>query len=228
MACEAFVMEDSHYNKDPDGEMDEHSNRFAWVFPEGLGVGRPAQYHERKHRASGFPRYGCVDTSRSELLAEGSVASIAGAQVTFAWVRAVAQQDDSPWRKVAAPAAVLTRAEENQSTVERRSSYRRSAQMCKGFKISAPEAAWALLRPHVFVATLSACEMGPDEQLTLTLTTMSGEDVSLNAAPDSTAAAVAALLAEERGLGSAKVVLVTAGGAQLAPDAQVQAALPRL
>lgn len=226
----AFVVDDSHYNKDSDGEMDEHSDNFAWVFPEGIELGHPAQYHEKRYRASGFPRYGAVDTSRSEVLAVGTVASINGVNVTFAWDRAAGKHDEGAWQLVSAPAATLRREEESESWVgnsnhgygsrRNKSSRGRHATRCDGRRISAPDAAWALVQRPTFIATLVSSEVQPDEQLALVLTTVGGENIQVTVAQNSTIAAVAAVVRQQRGL-NAEVHIVSTNCAKLDPQADV-------
>jgi len=171
--------------------------------------------------------------SISEMLAEGTVAFIDGANVTFMWQRAVAQRNGGAWRLVDSPAATLQRQEESRHDYEgggRNQNFRRRAQSSRGrvavqrdsHRIRAPEAAWALLRKHrpIFVATLVSSEVQPDEQLALLFTTVGGEEIRATIAQNSSVSAVAALLREQRGL-DVDVQIISTCGAMLDPQADV-------
>eukprot|EP00931_Biecheleriopsis_adriatica_P060956 TRINITY_DN36624_c0_g1_i1.p2 TRINITY_DN36624_c0_g1~~TRINITY_DN36624_c0_g1_i1.p2 ORF type:complete len:139 (+),score=16.64 TRINITY_DN36624_c0_g1_i1:84-500(+) len=103
----AWIYNSSYYNRDSDGEIDEQSTERAWVFEDGLEVGRQVQYSSKEHRASGYPRYGSVNEDDSRTLAVGKVASIDENVVNFIWAGAAQQKNSDAWSKAIPPTAVL-------------------------------------------------------------------------------------------------------------------------
>mmetsp|Transcript_75558 Transcript_75558/g.133806 ORF Transcript_75558/g.133806 Transcript_75558/m.133806 type:complete len:248 (-) Transcript_75558:38-781(-) len=235
MASAAWVFTSSFYNKDSDGEMEEGSTEMAWVFPDGLEVGRQVQYFTKKYSASGYPRYGSVTSSDSRTLSIGKVTSIEGNIVNFTWEGAVSQEDDGAWASGSVPTGQLTmqQTQINECDDRGRGTNRRSssntAQRQDSYRISAPDAAWLLLPQQSFVATLISHEDAEDDLLFTKLSTLNGDQLGIKLTKDATVGQLTRLVAEERRLGAhAHVHILSAAGAILEQDLVLKSAVESL
>jgi len=223
MPCAAWVSTSSYYNKDSDGEIDESSTENAWVFPDGLELGRQVQYFRKEHSASGYPRYAALNSDDSQTFAVGEVASIDKNVVNFTWAGAAHQKNSEAWSKAPQPMAALQMEPSSdqhchQGHGRAREERSNNARRCDEHRIHAPTEAWALVPHQTFVVTLASLDAIADGRIRLQLITMGGDKFDVQLPKDSATTALMQSIAEQRRLGPcAHVSIVNVNGELLQP-----------
>lgn len=227
MSRAAWVSRSSFYEKDG-FEIDERSTETAWVFPDGLELGRQVQYVSTESERSGFPRYGDVSENNSKTFALGEVASIDSNVVTFTWVGSVQQRNEGAWSSTSPPGGVLRMEASNDhqykqgATRRVREEHSRYAKRHDEYQINVPSEAWELLPRQIFVVTLTSHEITSDGHVRWQLNTLSGDQFEVTFDEDQVDATIGELMksvASARQLGPcARVSIVSEDGGILEPD----------
>jgi len=178
----------------------------AWVFPDGLEVGRQVHYFCERESEEGYPRYGRLRKRESKTLSIGEVTSIEGNAIDFRWAGAVSQEDGGAWAAGSMPSEQLAM-EDGQGHDSgwdgRRGHYSTShlARRRDNYRISVPDAAWSLLPQQTFLVTLIAHESIEDGLIFARLSTLNGDELKLMLEKDSTVKQLMSLIASKRRLG---------------------------
>jgi len=228
MALAAWAKSSSHNNQDNDGEMDETYRTSAWVFPEGLEVGRSVQFYSSYRNTAGYARYNAVSTTEIETLAIGMVESVDGDRASFKWKRAAKKQDSGPWEVDSPPTGklVMEPSESSHYNDRRGRAFDASSnKACRhdGYKIHVPKEAWDLLATQTFVLTLNSWDV-VDNQRLVQLSTLGGNQLEFRVPKDSFVRTLVPLVIDACQLGRhTEVMVINADGIALEPDMHIDA-----
>lgn len=199
----AWVQTSSHKGRDDNWATEEGSTERAWVFMDGLALGRQVLYFCKEHSANGFPRYdrrnyGSFIRKDLQLLAIGEVATIEERVVNFTWAGAAQQKNSDAWAQVTPPKAVLQMEPSSDQECHRASEERsQHAQRCDEYRIHAPAQAWKLVPRQSYVVTLNSLSASTDSHMCLQLNTIGGDAFDVQLPKDSAVGALVQLVEEK-------------------------------
>jgi len=215
---------------DSDGDREEEDTEQAWVFPDGLAVGKQVQYYKRFDRGFGRIHICCRKTSQN--WAVGEVTEVKGNTVLFSWAGSAEQTERGQWKKTSPPTTQMKMAP-SESKSDRGGGAEASfhngsylARRCDDYRISVPEKAWALLPRQLprqaFPVTVTQCTFAEDGQLHVKVVSLGGGEMEFQLAEDSSVQALMQRVAEERQLGANVAVQVVAeDGAAIDPGSML-------